>query len=132
MNPNRVTLLQLAKEKVNAFLQCPIEEMETLTDKDIPFMIEKEIKGFEIYEPNTLVELPYTWTGLAYITKGFEKKCYWFFSQCEETGEREFHCLGNHPSPAEAVKAAVEVVHKCMIHWQADTIRQSMRLATGV
>lgn len=130
MNPNRVTLLQMAKEKVNANLQLPIELLATKCAEELPYILNTIGGGFTIYGPTDrgageLVELPESWTGLAYTTKSFDEKWYWLITKCKKTDEIEYNCLGAQPTPAEALKAAVEAVHRGLIHWQAEALRQT-------
>jgi hypothetical protein len=124
MNPNRITLLHLAQQKLAASLQLPLQEMVKIRILDLPvFTVEEgNIQVFgHSRETENIEQLPDNWTGLAVQSIGGTNSL-WLLSMDEDTGEREINHLGSPESVEEALTIALDVLHRNMIFWQSKTL----------
>lgn len=126
MNPNRITLFQLAEHKLQSNLQAPAEAMSRIRLLDLPvFYIEDGMAKIFVQtdEAGEAEHQASDWTGLAVsLIDGVTKA--WFICKDEDTSETEFLCLGTPNTVDEALIIALDAIHQNMIHWQSQTLRE--------
>lgn len=123
------TCKEQAATIVTALLQRDAESLCQLRPLDLPVMGNGSVVwGASDQDAGEMVEYPQNWTGLAARYED-GKTSYWFLGRCQQSGEREFYCLGMASTVDELIDRAKAAVERGIAYWSAATGRSQNLIA---